>query len=81
MCVQSLSCVQLLATTPQTVAHQASLSMGFPRQEYWSRFPFPPPGGLPDPGIESTPPTAPASAGRLPTTGPPGKPNKYGGTT
>ena len=35
-----------------TVAHQASLPMGFSRQEYWSRLPFPPPGSLPDPGIK-----------------------------
>ena len=35
-----------------TVAHQAPLSMGFSRQEYWSRFPCPPPGDLPDPAIE-----------------------------
>ena len=34
-----------------TVAHQAPLSMGFPRQEYWSGLPCPPPGDLPDPGI------------------------------
>ena len=40
------------AVTPWTVASQASLSMGFSRQEYWSGFPFPSPGGLPDPGIE-----------------------------
>ena len=51
MCVQSLSCVCFLAT-PWTVAHQTSLSMGFSRQEYWSRLPLPPPGDLPDPGIE-----------------------------
>ena len=31
---------------------KAPLSMGFPRQEYWSVLPFPTPGGLPDPGIE-----------------------------
>ena len=37
---------------PWTVAHQASLSMGFSRQEYWSGLPFPSPGNLPDPGIE-----------------------------
>ena len=36
-----------------TVARQAPLSMGFPRQEYWSGLPFPPPGDLPDPGIET----------------------------
>ena len=38
---------------PQTTAHQIPLSMGFPRQEYWSGLPFPSPGDLPDPGIES----------------------------
>ena len=38
--------------TPWTVAHQAPLSMGFTRQEYWSRLPCPPPGDLPNPGIE-----------------------------
>ena len=37
--------------TPLTVAHQASLSMGFSRQEYWSGLPFPSPGYLPNPGI------------------------------
>ena len=36
---------------PWTVAHQAPLSMGFSRQEYWSGLPFPSPGDLPDPGI------------------------------
>ena len=36
----------------EAVAHQTLLSMGFPRQEYWSGLPFPPPGNLPDPGIE-----------------------------
>ena len=35
-----------------TIAHQALLSIGFSRQEYWSGLPFPPPGNLPDPGIE-----------------------------
>ena len=35
-----------------TVARQPPLSMGFSRQEYWSGFPFPTPGHLPDPGIE-----------------------------
>ena len=37
---------------PWAVACQAPLSMGFPRQEYWSVWPFPSPGDLPDPGIE-----------------------------
>ena len=47
---------------PWTVAHQVPLSMGFPRQEYWSRLPFPPPGNPPNPGIE---PVSPALAGRF----------------
>ena len=37
---------------PWTVAHQGPLSMGFPRQEYWSGLPFLPPGDLPNPGIK-----------------------------
>ena len=38
--------------TPWTVAHQAPLSMGFPKQEQWSGLPFPSPGDLPNPGIQ-----------------------------
>ena len=38
--------------TPWIVAHQVPLSMGFPRQKYWSGLPWPLPGHLPDPGIE-----------------------------
>ena len=49
--MKSLSRVQLFAT-PWTVAYQASPSMGFSRQKYWSRLPFPAPGDLPDPGIK-----------------------------
>ena len=49
--VKSLSCVRLF-TTPLSIAHQAPLSMGFFRQEYWSGLPFPSPGDLPGPGIE-----------------------------
>ena len=49
--VKSLSRVRLFAT-PWTVAYQAPRSMGFSRQEYWSRLPFPSPGDLSDPGIE-----------------------------
>ena len=49
--MKSLSRVQLFAT-PWTVAHQASLSVGFSRQESWSGLPFSSPGVLPDPGIE-----------------------------
>ena len=43
-----------------TVAVQASLSMGFLRQEFWNGLPFPPPGDLPDPGIESMSPVSSA---------------------
>ena len=50
-----LSRVQLFAT-PWTVAYQALPSMGFSRQEYWSGLPFPFPGDLPNPEIESGPP-------------------------
>ena len=39
--------------TPWTVAHQAPLSLGFSRQDYWNGLPFPSPGDLPDPRIES----------------------------
>ena len=52
----------LLFATPRTIAHQAPLSMGFPRQEYWGRLPFPSPGDLPDPGMEPTSPLSPALA-------------------
>ena len=67
------SITQLCPTfsTPGTVARQAPLSMGFPRQEYWSEFPFPSPGELPDPGIE---PPSPALAGGFFTIEPAGKP-------
>ena len=41
-----------LSGTPWTVAHQACLSMGFPRQEYWRGLPLPSPGDLPNPGIK-----------------------------
>ena len=44
--------------TPWTIAHQAPLSIGFPRQEYWSGLPFPTPGDLPDPGIKLTSPVS-----------------------
>ena len=66
-----LSCIRLFAT-PWTVALQALLSMGFPQQEYWSGLPFPPPGDIPNPGIE---PASPALAGGFFTTEPPGKPD------
>ena len=59
MPIQSLSYVQLFVT-PWSVAHQIPLSIGFPRQEYWSGLPFPSPGHLPNSGIK---PASPAVAG------------------
>ena len=59
--------VQLFAT-PWTVARQAPLSMGFSRREYWSGLPCPPPGDLPDPGIELRSLTSLALAGGFSTT-------------
>ena len=53
LCMCAPRHVQLFAT-PWTAASQAPLSMGFSRQEYWSGLPFPPPGDLPDLGIEPT---------------------------
>ena len=65
----ALSHVRFFAT-PWTVAHQAPLSMGFPRQEYWQEYwsgsPFPPPGDLPDPAIKPVSPASPALANSLP---------------
>ena len=72
MCeVKSLSRVRLFVT-PWTVARQAPLSMEFSRQKYWSRLPLPPPGDLPDPGIE---PRSPALQADALSSEPPGKPH------
>ena len=62
-----------LFVNPWTAARQACLSLGFPRQEYCSGLPFPPPGNLPNPGVE---PMSPALAGRFFTTVPPRKPSE-----
>ena len=64
MCMLSHSVVSA-SVTPWSVACQAPLSVGFPRQEQWSGLLFPPPRNLPDPGIE---PTSPALAGQFFTT-------------
>ena len=68
--------VQLFAT-PRTVICQAPLSMGLSRQKYWSGLPCPPPGDLPDPGIQPKSLVSVSCisciAGRLFTTEPPGK--------
>ena len=71
MCnIHVLSCIQLCHT--MDCSHQAPLSVGFSRQEYWSGLLCPPPGDLPDPGIAS-----PLLAGRYFTTVPPGTPTTY----
>ena len=62
-----------LFATPGTVPLQPSLSTEFSKQEYWSGLPFPPPGNLPHPGIQSSSPTL---AGGYFTTAPPGKPKE-----
>ena len=64
MCVLSLSCVPLFET-PWTVPGQAPLPMEFSRYECWSQVPFPPPGALPDPGIELASPVTPVLADRF----------------
>ena len=74
MCSQSLSDVRFFVT-PWTTACQAPLSMEFFRQKYWSKLPFPTPGDLPYPGIESASLEPLALAGRFFTTVPPGKSN------
>ena len=68
--MKSLSLVRLFAT-PWTVAHQAPPFMGFSRKGYWSGFPFPSSGDLPNPGTEPESPTLQADS--LPSE-PPGKP-------
>ena len=50
--------------TPWTIAHQALLSMGFPRKEYWGGLPGPFPGDLPDAGIEPASPAFPVEMTR-----------------
>ena len=56
------SFMSLTLATSWTVAHQAPLSMGFPRQEYWRGLLFPSPGKLPNPGIKPESPTLPADS-------------------
>ena len=67
--MKSLSHVRLFVTM-WTVTYQASPSMGFSRQEYWSGLPFPSPGDIPDPGIELG---SPALKADTLTSEPPGK--------
>ena len=65
VCAHSVASVMPDSETPWTVACQAPLSMGFSRQEYWNGLLSPPPGDLPDPGIESLSLVSPALAGRF----------------
>ena len=65
MCVLSNFSHVRLCVTRWTVAHQAPLSMGFPRQEYWNGLLCPPLGDLPDPGIEPMSLASSALAGGL----------------
>ena len=60
--------------TPWIVAYQPPLSMGFPRQKYWSGLPFSSPGDLPNPEVEAM---SPALASGLFATEPPGKPTRH----
>ena len=69
----AMSCLTLV--TPWTEAHQAPLSVGFPRQEHRSELPFSSLGDLPDPGIK---PASPALAGGFFPADPPGKPLAHG---
>ena len=73
LCVLSCSAVSNSFVAPWTVAHQAPLSVGFARQEYWSWLPFPSPGDLPNLEIK---PASPALAGGFFTTEPSEKPQK-----
>ena len=74
MCVcWLLSWIQLFMT-PCTAAHQAPLTMGLSRQEYWSRLQFSPPGDLPNPGIEPASLVSPVLAEGFFTTVAPGSP-------
>ena len=65
-----------LFVTPWTVALQAPLSMGFSRQDYWNRLPFPTLEDLSNPGTKPMSLATPALAGRFFPTIPPGKPIK-----
>ena len=68
MCAKSLQLCPALCNTLKTVAHQAPLSMGFSRQEYWSGLPCSPPGDLPNLGIEPSSLTSPTTAAEFFTT-------------
>ena len=77
MCAFVLSCVWFFVTLC-TEGRHTTLPVEFSRQEYWNKSPFPPPGDLPDPGIEpSSFVASPALTGGFFTTVPPGKPSVF----
>ena len=73
-CLITKSCPTPFVTPMDYIALQAPVSVGFPRQEYWSGLPFPSPGDLPDPGTE---PLSPAVVDGFFTPEPPGQPSIY----
>ena len=62
---RSAVCAQLCLTLCDPITHQAPLSLGFSRQEYWSGLPFSSAGDLPDPGVEPASFASPALGGRF----------------
>ena len=74
VCVRVRPVVSDSLQPPWTVAHQPHLYTKISRQEFWSGLPFPPPGDLPDPGIEAVSPGSAAWAGWFFTTELPGRP-------
>ena len=61
-CIKSLQLCPILCNPMNCIARQVPLSMGFSRQECWSELPFPPPGDLPNPGIEPASPALQADS-------------------
>ena len=74
VCVCSVSELGLTLRLPWTTTHQAPQFMGFSRQEYWRKVPFPPPGDLSNPGVKPVCPVSLALTAGFSTTEPPGKP-------
>ena len=74
ICACSVHAQGVLSATPWTAAHQALLSVRFPRQEYRSGLLFPSAGDLHDPGNEPLSPASSVLVGRFFTTAPPRKP-------
>ena len=73
LCLCAQSCLTLCDS--MDCSPPGSSVFGISRQEYWNRLPFPPPRGLPDPGLKSASPVSPALAGRHCATSAPGDPS------